>query len=787
MRKLNQTLVRSLFIGIGTIIILGLESVLETRMEGFRPIQRLESLTFDWRVKMATRQNHSVSTNLAMVFLDDRTAEELETGTLKSHREFGPYMSGLPVPRYIHGDFLDRIHQSEPALLCYDVLFPDRRLDHPAFPIEEIVDGEKVQTLIDSDQIFARDISTSGNVILAMTDNVLPHPIFRARAVDLGHISAQPDFDGVLRRIEPRQKVRIWHEIFRQVEQLDTAKAIVGKNLIYWPDPQSESPPSPDKALFRLELNQDGQFNLQDLGVPPDYIESQFGGKAFQQPFEDREYWHMGFLMARSLLGLNLDEATELTRPNRLEIPDENGKIFRIPLDQDGKLIVHWHLKVTSPELTKASLADFFAPEVDEEFLSQWKDKVILIGSNASGNNLRDISATPLSSTDFAMMTHLNIANSIAQGSIIRTVPGFATAIIFIVAVMAASIASLKVAPPYDSLCVIILGGLYVLGAFIIFSQWNLWIPLALPVVGGLGLTHFLNLGNRAFAEQQEKSRIRRVFGQTVSPNVVNVLLKEDTSQVRGSTEVITTIFSDIRGFTDITDSLESRALSYAESLGLEGDQIDSFIEMQTRSMLEAVNENLSIQAESIKVYNGTLDKYIGDCVMAFWGAPTTDPDHALHCVQATIASHKAMLNLNVRREKENRALVTENQQRLRDGLIPIPLKPLLDMGAGINSGKAIVGLIGSTRHISNYTVFGRTVNLAARLEATSGRGRIRIGETTRDELIRALPDFENWIQSHAPTHLKGFSQAIPTFEILWWKVPESVVPTPEVPVDFSG
>lgn len=750
-------------------------------------MQRLETLTYDWRVNAAADGASNVSTNLAMVFLDDRTASKLETGTLRSHRIYGPYRTGFPIPRYIHGDFLDLIRDSRPQLICYDVLFAERRGDHPVFPLP----GGGV---IESDQVFADDIRQTGNVVLAMTDNVLPNALFRDSCSQVGHISAEPDFDGVLRRIRPRVTTRLWHEIFEltigEASGFPPEDAIITPESIYWADMDAEG--GVERILFEVKLNGNGEFDVLnskfDFGPFTDEeIIEYFGGSRYHKPFEEITYWHLGFIMAAAELGLDLAKATELDNPPRLEIPDQNGLIYRVPLDADGNFVIRWKLRVDSPSITTASLSDFFDTLSDTAgFMEQWRDKLILIGSNATGNNLRDISSTPLSSTDFAMMTHLNVANSIIQNDYIRVTREPWKSVIFVMTVFVASLISLKVRAPYDSITILGIAVLYVIFAFQAFSFWNLWLPMALPVAGGLGLTHVLNIGNRALSEQKEKSRIRKVFGQTVSPNVVNVLLKEDTSEIQGSTETITTIFSDIRGFTDMTDSLESKGYEYASSLGLKGEQIDSFLELQTRSMLQAVNENLSIQAETIKIYNGTLDKYIGDCVMAFWGAPTADDEHALHCVQSTIASHKAMLKLNVLREQENRIITEENRRKLEDGQIPTPLKPLLDMGAGINSGKAIVGLIGSTRHISNYTVFGRSVNLAARLEATSGRGRIRIGETTRNQLVASLPDFDRWLKAHPPTFLKGFSQSIPTWEVHWWKVPESVVPTPEIPQDVE-
>lgn len=788
MKQLDKSVTQALWIAVATLGILGGLTYLQLHQTGFRPMQRLENLTFDWRVKATPLNPDLVSTNLAMIFLDDHTAEVLGTGVLGSHRNYGQYRTGLPVPRYIHGDFLDLIQNAEPSLICFDILFPDRRDDHPSFSIPG-------GGIIASDEIFANDLLTSGNVVLAMTDGLLPDILFRDSCHQIGHISAEPDFDGILRRIKPIQKAKVWHEIFEimiaEDAGLPTEQAIVEKSRIYWQEKSLDG--SPPQILFEIELDDQGRFDVLNPkfdydGQSDEFVVNSFGGIRYHKPFEEKSFWHMGFLMAASQINLQLDKAEFMPDSHQIHIPDSQGNILKIPLDAENNMVINWKLRIDSPQIPKASLSDFFDSTMNSPgFFEMWKNKSILLGSNASGNNLRDIASTPVSPKDFAMMTHLNIANSLINRSFIHSTSNPATLCITAFAILIASILSLQLKGPWDSILLLIIASIYTAFTFISYSRWGLWIPVAMPVMGGLGLTHILNVANRAAEEQKEKSRIRRIFGQTVSPNVVNVLLKEDSSQIRGSSEIITTIFSDIRGFTDMTDSLESRSVSHAVSLGLTGSKVDEFVDFQTRSMLEAVNEHLSIQAESIKIYNGTLDKYIGDCVMAFWGAPTADPLHALHCVYATVASHKAMLQINIRRESHNKQLLSENPQRLKNGLLPIPLKPMLDMGAGINSGKALVGLIGSTRHISNYTVFGRTVNLAARLEGTSGRGRIRIGESTRNDLIKSNPDFNQWLKSHPPTFLKGFSEAIPSYEVLWWKIPHSVVPIPPIHEDTSS
>lgn len=794
MKKLSTNTLHVALIASGVMVIIVLLEVLGQKGSSFRPLERLENFTYDWRTRLAAGSYSNVSTNLGLIFIDDKTAGKLDKGTLESHRAFGSYRYGLPFPRFIHGDFLDIISPHEPHKICYDIFFIETGLDtHPTFPV--VVDGQ--QQLLHSDDIFANDIAKSGNVILAMNNEVLPEITFREQANGLGHIVAEPDFDGVLRRVDPYYDGKVWHEIFEitigQASGFPLSSAIISDESIRWTGTDPET--GETITTLEIKLNDNGEFDVLDPSLSfgtatSDQIIDYFGGQRYHKPFENKRFWHMGIMMVADMLGLQLEKAEVDSQSNTLKFPTQTGEIIELPLDEDGSFLIPWKFGINEANLKKESLSHFFELDSEtadrENYLEGWRGKSILIGSSASGNNLRDISATPLNVKDFAMMTHLNVANALMTQDYIRVVPISMRFGITLFAIILAAFLSLRLNAPQDSVAVIIIGVTYAAASIWIFTSMAISLPIAAPIIGGMGMTHVLTIANRALSEQKEKSRIKRVFGQTVSPNVVNVLLKEDSAEMKGTTENITTVFSDIRGFTDMTDSLESRAHEYAQSIGLKGDQIDQFHELQTRAMLQAVNENLSIQAESIKIYNGTLDKYIGDCVMAFWGAPSGDDQHALHCIQSSVASHKAMLELNVRREAENKGLIKENKSRIKNGLIPIPLKPLIDMGAGINSGKAIVGLVGSTRHISNYTVFGRAVNLAARLEGISGRGRIRIGKSTRNQLIEADSSFKNWIISHPPTRLKGFSKPLETYEIQWWRIPDSIIPPPEIPLDMN-
>jgi class 3 adenylate cyclase len=136
--------------------------------------------------------------------------------------------------------------------------------------------------------------------------------------------------------------------------------------------------------------------------------------------------------------------------------------------------------------------------------------------------------------------------------------------------------------------------------------------------------------------------------------------------------------------------------------------------------------------------------------------------------VRAAIEAQRAIFDLNLQRIAENRQREVENTARLSAGLTPKPPLPTLSLGTGINTGVVTVGLMGSNAHILNYTVFGREVNLASRLEGVSGHGRIIIGEGTYLALLRESPTLAATCLEQEPTRPKGFQKPVRNFEVPW-------------------
>jgi adenylate cyclase len=272
----------------------------------------------------------------------------------------------------------------------------------------------------------------------------------------------------------------------------------------------------------------------------------------------------------------------------------------------------------------------------------------------------------------------------------------------------------------------------------------------------------------RVVFEQAERRRVKSIFSKIVSPKIVNELLAAETLSLGGARREVTVFFADVRGFTELTDTTQERVAEFVRQNRLAGQAAEACYDEQARESLDTVNLYLGLVADTLIKHDGTLDKFIGDCVMAFWGAPTPNPQHALACVRAAIEAQRAVYELNRQRSTENRRRELENLARISAGLRPQPLLPILLLGSGINTGMATVGLMGSAAEMQNYTVFGREVNLASRLESASGWGHILIGQTTHEHLLRDDPALAATCVELPPRDLKGFRAAVKAYEVPW-------------------
>jgi adenylate cyclase len=401
-----------------------------------------------------------------------------------------------------------------------------------------------------------------------------------------------------------------------------------------------------------------------------------------------------------------------------------------------------------------------------------WRGKLVIVGSAvAGGNDLTDRGATPLAADTLLVSKHWNVANSVITGRFIRRLTlGEELGLIVILGILS-GLLTWRLRALAATAAVGLLTAAFVAHCFVAYIQWRLWVPMILPAGGSVLLTWACLTAWRAVFEQAEQRRVKSVFSRIVSPNVVNELLRAEKLSLGGTRSEITVLFADVRGFTEFTDASQEQAAQHILAAGLSGAEAAAYVDEQARGTLNTVNQYLAGVADAVKNHDGTLDKYIGDCVMAFWGAPTPNPKHAVACVRAAIDAQRAVAKLNQQREEENMRIDAENMKCVATGRPIKPLLPVLALGTGINTGLATVGLMGSDAHILNYTVFGREVNLASRLEGVSGRSRIVIGEGTYQHIRRDDSKLAAVCVELPRVEVKGIREALRVYEVLWREI----------------
>ncbi|MFZ0827292.1 MAG: adenylate/guanylate cyclase domain-containing protein [Verrucomicrobiia bacterium] len=490
--------------------------------------------------------------------------------------------------------------------------------------------------------------------------------------------------------------------------------------------------------------------------------------------FDDQGVWDMGIVLAALELKLDLAHPDLDLAHGRITLQGAKGVKRVIPVDRNGYFYIDWRLKVDDPRLRRAPIENLLLQDRlrllgrTNGLHDDFRGTLVVVGSAAQGNDLTDRGATPLEKDTLLVSKHWNVANSVITGQFIHraSLPTEFALIIFLGLLTAFLTWQLRAFAASGAVFLLLL--VYVAVGFYVFVAFRYWLPLVFPVAGAMLVEHLSLVTYRVVFEEREQRRVKSVFSKIVSPDVMNVLLGAEKLSLGGARREVTIFFADVRGFTTLSDEMHQRVADFIQEHELDDEAADKCIEESAQETLETVNLYLATVADAVKKHGGTLDKYIGDCVMAFWGAPTPNDRHASDCVRAAIDAQRTIHDLNQKRSAQNNLRETENRARLSAGLPPRPPLRALQVGTGINTGLATVGLMGSDAHILNYTVFGREVNLASRLESVSGSGRIIISDTTYNHLLREDPALASTCVEMFPVTVKGIRDAVRIYEVPW-------------------
>jgi len=361
---------------------------------------------------------------------------------------------------------------------------------------------------------------------------------------------------------------------------------------------------------------------------------------------------------------------------------------LQIPVDETASALIPYRGHKFS--FAYVSLADVVAGRVPPERL---KGKIALVGTTAPG--LLDLRSTPVDNVFPGVEVHANLIAGILDKEIKLKPPYMlgAEVVLLLIGGVALSLLIPMLAPLYATL--VTLGGLAgVTGLNIaVWTEADMVLPLAASILMTASL-YTVNMAYGYFVEARSKRQFTELFGQYVPPELVDRMARDpEKYNMEPRAAELTILFSDVRGFTGISEALKPEELR------------------------EYINEYLTDMSGIIRGrHRGTLDKYIGDAIMAFWGAPVEDAQHARNGVLAALDMQKECAVLNAKFAARG--------------------WPTLKIGVGVNSGNVRVGDMGSQIRRA-YTVMGDPVNVASRLEGrTKGYGvGILVGEATRNQV----------------------------------------------------
>jgi adenylate cyclase len=637
-------------------------------------LKRFEYSTLDTRFRYRPARYTPPDPRIVVVAIDQRSQEIL---------------GKWPFSRKYFGEMLDVLREDGARVVSFDVTFD--KPDQTAAPIRAL--WEQIE----------RD-KKSGKP---------PDPKLEAHVLELAKdFDADSQFAAALRRFGPVALGNFYLQA-NEIQGIDDAALNKYAEMVQWYSLNRNAlNPATGKADFAALLNNyqyEGTLftatiaNIPQLAPPENDEKTSIGffnissdadgvlrrallvlpfGRS-SNPDDIDLYGSLEVQTLRLYLGLKTEQVTVNYGPTGVASLQFGDKLTVKP-DWLGRVLINYRgPRETYPYCSIADVVNHtYKP-------GTFRDKIVLVGASATG--IGDLRTPPYGGIDYpGLEVHANVIdNMLNNGFLIR---GAHQEILDLLLILIFGIplgtAMALVSPRWMwfGLALLLPFGFLIYISFV----RGYWLNFTLPA-GTLTANVMLVSLYRALVEEKEKRKVRSAFGQYLSPEVIRRLLVNPQLVEPRKTE-ITVMFSDIRGFTTISEKLDAQDLALF------------------------LNGYLSDMTKIVFDTQGTLDKYIGDAVMAFWGAPFEEPDHAANACSASLAMMKTVRAMQKQWEAEG--------------------KPKLDIGIGLNSGPASVGNMGSALRYG-YTALGDTVNLSSRLEGLNKEygTHILVNESTYAEV----------------------------------------------------
>jgi adenylate cyclase len=570
---------------------------------------------------------------------------DLDEASLK---EYGQW----PWPRTLLADLVTKLTDLGALAIGFDILFAEPDRTSPGVTARSIkgLDAEtraKLEALPSNDDVFAAAIAKSRVVLGRSGDGA---PTADARPLDISGFAIM----GPPSNNDPKPYLPTFPVLLGNLDNLEKAAA--------------------GRGLFSFHPDRDGIVRRAPLAMVA-------AGQLVPA-------------LSTEMLRVAVNRNSPLIRLNEGGIVSVGIPGYELPTDGKGQVWVYFG---RGDPTRYVSAGDVLNGKVSRD---RFDKRLVLIGTSAIG--LLDLKFTPVDAAMPGVEVHAQILESALSQTFLRNPLEATLTEMGVMALMGVGI--IAAGPMIGPLAMLIVGAVgaaaVIAASWIAFSHYGLLYDAIFPLLAIIAVYAILVFVNY-FREQAGRRRVRSAFGQYLSPTLVEELAQSPDKLVLGGEErEMTVMFSDVRGFTTISELYKD----------------------DPQGLTLLMNRLLTPLTNAIIARGGTIDKYMGDAIMAFWNAPLDDKDHQVHACDAALDMLERLASLNEERQQEAAA----SSQKY------IPIK----IGVGLNTGRCVVGNMGSDMRFQ-YTVLGDSVNLASRLEGqTKSYGvQILVGSRTAQAL----------------------------------------------------
>jgi adenylate cyclase len=622
---------------------------------GLAFLQDVEETSLDLRFGMRGQRSHD--DRIVIVGIDEKTLQQI---------------GSFPLPRSNYALLVNQLRAGGARVIAFDATFPDPESNSAQQALEKLKKNlgasaapallqqiNELEAASDQDVMFASALKNAGNVLLAH--------IF---------LDSQPN-----PKLAEEYFNIVWAHAFPQVLKVNHKGAHDFDMSRSWLENGGTAMAGAEANITKLAESA-ASFGFINIKPDPD---GTLRHALLMMRYEDQDFFpSLDLQIVREYEEIPDQDIAAYIAPDGLERIQLGRHMLRHV--RDGSALINY----TGPYRTYAqySMWDVIAGVVPSE---TFRDKIVLIGATALG--IGDIRNTPFAGRDASYMgveVHANIIDNLlhsedkGRGFLKRSFSEEAADIAFILLFgFGFGFLFSRVTPLYSTILVLLALAAYGWFVYFGFAQKGQWFSFVIPA-GTLAVNYVAITSLRMISEEREKRKIRKSFSQYLSPGVIELIEKDPEKYIRpgGEMKELTVLFSDIRGFTTISE-------------GLTPDEL-----------VLLLNEYFGHMTDIVFATDGTLDKYIGDAIMAFWGSPYPQADHAFRSCSCALRMVRGLAQLNAKWKAAGH--------------------PPISIGIGLNTGQVNVGNMGSARRLS-WTVMGDNVNLASRLEGITKQYHVQL------------------------------------------------------------